>query len=142
MKDLGETSMILDMEIVRDRKREKLFLTQERYSKTVHKWCGIAMTRPTNTPTQSAICPKKRCEVGTKDFYNKSVPYCKAVGSLMYLIIEACSDTAFAVGKLSTFCKRPENKYLLTVKHALRYICGSKSQGISNGGENSIVPHG
>lgn len=133
--------MILGMEIIRDRKHRKLLLTQERYSQKVLERFGMLEVRPMSTPMQEPLDPKNRLEVEANDFCNKSVPYFEAIGSLMYLMVGTRPDIAFANGKLSKFCERPERKHWNAVKLVLRYMSGSKSLSICFGSDPDIVPH-
>ena len=50
MKDLGEARRILGMDIVRDRKKRKLWLFQSDYIKKTLKKFGVENMKPTATP--------------------------------------------------------------------------------------------
>ncbi|GJT27796.1 retrovirus-related pol polyprotein from transposon TNT 1-94 [Tanacetum coccineum] len=70
MKDLDEAKMILNMEIVRDRKLRKLYLTQKQYLRRVLKRFRA---------------------------YMEKVPYANVVGSLMYAMICTRPDISHSV---------------------------------------------
>ncbi|GJW91041.1 retrovirus-related pol polyprotein from transposon TNT 1-94 [Tanacetum coccineum] len=71
IKDLGEATMILGIEIVRDRKLRKLCLTQKQYLRRVLKHFRV---------------------------YMEKVPYANAVGSLMYAMICIRPNISHVVG--------------------------------------------
>ncbi|GJU57696.1 transposable element [Tanacetum coccineum] len=77
MKYLDEVKMILDMEIVRDRKLRKLCLTQKQYLRRVLKRFRA---------------------------YMEKVPYANVVGSLMYAMICTRPDISHSVGMVEGYC--------------------------------------
>ena len=50
MKDLGPSKKILGMEIQRDRKNRKLYLSQEKYLKKVLQWFGMENSKLERIP--------------------------------------------------------------------------------------------
>ena len=50
MTDMGEVSLVLGMEIKRDRKRGTLTISQEAYSKSILERFGMSNCKPTSTP--------------------------------------------------------------------------------------------
>src|SRR6266481_9032641 len=63
----------------------------------------------------------------TKD---PSMPYAKAIGSLMYAAIQTQPDIAFAVQHLSQYTPHPAQAHWATVKCILRYLKGTRDEGI------------
>jgi len=84
MKDLGEASFILGIEIHRDRRNEILALSQKAYLEKILKKYGMLMSKPTPAPIVKGDsfgkhqCPKNKYELKQM----KAVPYASAVGSL------------------------------------------------------------
>lgn len=85
--------------------------------------------------------------------------YLLIIGSLSYLAVGTRPDIAFAVNYLARFLAKPQKEHWLAVKHVLRYLLGTWTEGIlfknndvneelevycdSNwGGENSRSTHG
>ena len=89
MKDLGAAKRILGMEIQRDRKEGKLYLSQKGYiEKVLHRF-NMLSAKPGSTPLaahfklSSGMSPKSDEEID----YMSRVPYCSAVVSLMYAMV-------------------------------------------------------
>ncbi|KAJ9560945.1 LOW QUALITY PROTEIN: hypothetical protein OSB04_006105 [Centaurea solstitialis] len=102
MKDLGAAKKILGMEIVRDRKARKLYLSQEGYVQKVLRCFGMSEAKSVNTPfaphfrLSSTLSPSTQADVA----YMPRVPYSGAVGSLMYAMICTRPDLAYAVSMI------------------------------------------
>ena len=83
MKDLGETSFVLGIEIHRDRRNGVLALSQKAYLEKILKTYGMHMSKPTPAPIvkyenfEKHQCPKNKYELKQM----KAVPYASAVGS-------------------------------------------------------------
>lgn len=98
MKDLGPASRILGMEIIRDRKKGTLRLSQERYLKQVLKTFNMEESRAVITPSNSQFKLRSltKEELITERRLMDNVPYASAVGSLMYAMIGSRPDLGFA----------------------------------------------
>ncbi|KAL6326013.1 hypothetical protein AAG906_038505 [Vitis piasezkii] len=103
MKDLGPASIILRIKISRDKKNEKLWLSQESY---IEKLLG----NPSNE--------KEKKEM-------RKVPYASAVGSLMYAMVCTRPDIAHVVGVVSRLLSNPGKEHRATVKWILKYLRGT-----------------
>ena len=127
MKDMGEASEVLGIEIKRNRANRTLFLHQESYTNKVLERFGMTDCRPVSTPVE----PSRRSEP-TADFSEPAmnVPYRHAVGSIMYLMIGTRPDLAFAIRKLSQHLEQPLQVHWIAVKRVLRYIAGTRDHGI------------
>ncbi|KAH9669834.1 Integrase catalytic domain-containing protein [Citrus sinensis] len=112
MKDLGTATRILGMQIVRNRSKGTLFLTQ-------------------------AVYAKREPEEDHDLEHMKSVPYSSAVGSIMYSIVCTRSDVAHSVGVVSKFMGNPGKEHWSTVKWLLRYMSGTANHGILYGGSDN-----
>ena len=56
----------------------------------------------------------------------RHVPYCKAVGSLMYAVVGTQPDIAYAVSYLAQFMSNPGHIHWEVVKRVIRYLKGMK----------------
>jgi len=133
MKDLGEASYVLGIEIYRDRKKGVLDLSQKAYIENVlrrysmHE-CGISPAPIIKGDVFGNFqCPKTKYEIDRM----KSVPYTSAVGCIMYAQVCTCPDLAFTTGMLGRFQKNLGIEYWKAVKKALRYLQGTKSLMLS-----------
>nr|GEU56009.1 hypothetical protein [Tanacetum cinerariifolium] len=99
MKDLEEAKKILGMEIVRDRSRKILRVSQSGYiSKILNNFRidnGKSVQMPLGGHFKLSLkdCPIRDCDVERMS----KVPYANAVGSLMYLMVCTRPDIAYAV---------------------------------------------
>ncbi|KAG8483801.1 hypothetical protein CXB51_022649 [Gossypium anomalum] len=99
MKDLGPAKKILGMEILRDRKTSKLYLSQKGYIEKVLCRFNMQSAKPVSTPLvahfrlSSALSPQSDDEIE----YMSHVPYSSAVGSLMYAMVCSRPDLSYAV---------------------------------------------
>jgi hypothetical protein len=105
MKDLGEASYVLGIEIKRDRSRGLLGLSQQSYINKVLKRFDMSNCSPGEVPMSKGDklnkrqCPKTNLEREEM----KSRPYARLIGSLMYAQVCTRPGLAYAVGMLSRF---------------------------------------
>jgi hypothetical protein len=124
MKDLGEASFVLGIEIHRDRRNVVLGLSQKAYLEKVLKKFSMHACNPTSAPIVkgdkygSFQSPRNQYEIDKM----KSVPYGSAVGSLMYAQVCTHPDLAFMTGMLGRYQKNPGVNHWNGIKKALRYI--------------------
>ncbi|KAE9302609.1 hypothetical protein PF001_g13931 [Phytophthora fragariae] len=69
----------------------------------------------------------------------KKFPYRELVGSLMYMATCTRPDLAYAVGQLSRYVQCPTQQHIGAAKRVLRYLVGTKSQGIVYTRDKSMV---
>uniref|UniRef100_A0A2N9J1S8 Integrase catalytic domain-containing protein n=1 Tax=Fagus sylvatica TaxID=28930 RepID=A0A2N9J1S8_FAGSY len=114
MKDLGPARQILGMQILRDRKAKKLWLSQEKYVERVLERFNMKHAKPVSTPLGGHFkLSKKSCPSSNKEKENMaSIPYSSAVGSLMYAMVCTRPDIAHAVGVVSRFMVNPGKEHL------------------------------
>jgi hypothetical protein len=72
----------------------------------------------------------------------KQVPYCEALGSLMWLQVATHPDLSYAVNTLSRFANNPGRAHWNAMKHTLAYLKGTLNYGISYHRGSSLKPHG
>lgn len=127
MKDLGPAKRILGMEITRDRAKGVLYLSQEGYLGKVLELYKMEQAKHVVTPLGAHLNMRKATEAELKENeeYMKTVPYCNAVGSIMYSMIGTRPDLAYPVGVISRFMSNPIKEHWLGVKWVLRYIKGT-----------------
>ena len=128
MKDLGEASFVLGIEIHRDRTNEVLGLSQKAYLEKVLKKYNMHMCKPSPAPIVKGDrfgkfqCPRNQYEIDQM----KAVPYASAVGSLQYAQVCTRPDLAFVTGILGRYQSNPGQAHWIMVKKALRYVQGTK----------------
>jgi hypothetical protein len=105
MKDLGEASFVLGIEIHRDRSKWVLGLSQKAYIKKILKKFNMHKRSPSPAPIVKGDrygdfqCPKNQYEIDQM----KTVPYASAVESLQYAQVCTCPDLTFVTGLLGRF---------------------------------------
>ena len=124
MKDLGPAKQILGMEITRDRKNRRLWLSQERYVERILERFNMKEAKPVTTPLGGHWKLSKSSCPSTEEENKKMVviPYSSAVGSLMYAMVCTRPDIAHAVGVVSRFLSNPGKQHWEAVKWIFRYL--------------------
>ena len=124
MKDLGPAKPILGMEITRDRKNRRLWLSQERYVERILERFNMKEAKPVTTPLGGHYKLSKSSCPSTEEENKKmvAIPYSSAVGSLMYAMVCTRPDIAHAVGVVSRFLSNPGKQHWEAVKWIFRYL--------------------
>ena len=132
MKDLGGACKILGMEIQRDRRAGKLWLSQRRYLEKVLERFNMGNAKPVTTPLSSHFkLTAKQCPTSDVEKEQmQEVPYASAVGSVMYAMVCTRPDLAYAVSMVSRFMANPGKEHWSAMKWILRYIRGTTGVGI------------
>ena len=128
MKNLGDASFVLGIQIHRDRSRGILGLSQKGYIEKVLKRFGMQNSKPGDTPVAKGDkfslnqCPKNDLEV--KEM--QKIPYASAVGSLMYAQVCTRPDIAYIVGMLGRYLSNPGMDHWKAAKRVMRYLQRTK----------------
>ena len=133
MKDLGESKIILGMDISRDRRAGTLSLCQSRYSQKVIDRYGLTHAKGVSTPMDPEIDL-------TESAPQSKQPYREAIGSLMYLMVGTRPDLAFSIGTLAKFVEDPSELHWNAVKRVIRYVIHTKELGLMYGGDELNPP--
>jgi hypothetical protein len=140
LRDLGETSYLLGVEITRDRTKKKWYLSQRQYIVNKLEEYGMADCKPVGTPmlpgsklssAQSPKTPEEKSDM-------ENIPYISAVGSLMYLATMTRPDIAYTVGVFARFNSNPGMAHWKAVKHLFRYLKGTMDMKLEYGPDPSI----
>ncbi|KAJ3551307.1 hypothetical protein NP233_g13104 [Leucocoprinus birnbaumii] len=126
LRDLGDTSFLLSVQVKQDLDAHTISLSQTHYIDELLKRFGMNDCNPVRSPLEpgsnlSGIVPTPS-EV--EDM--RKVPYLSAVGSLQYLATMTRPDIAFAVSYLGRFNHNPAPAHWTAVKHLLRYLKGTR----------------
>ena len=109
MKDLGEASYILGIQIIRDRKNKLLALSQASYNDKVLARFSMQDSKKGLLPTRHGIilskdqCPKTPQE--EEDM--RRIPYASAICSLMYAMLCTRPNIYYAVGTVNRYQSNP-----------------------------------
>ena len=132
MTELGELKGFIGVEVVRDRARHSLKISQEAYIGRVLKDHGMDQCATVSTPVDPAVRLRKPGE-GFLATPSEKQRYQSAVGSLMYAMLGTRPDIAYAVGLVSSYSTNPSNEHWTAVKRIFRYLAGTKALGIVYG---------
>lgn len=129
MKDLGDASYVLGIEIHRDRSKGILGLSQKAYIDRVLKKYNMHKCSDSPAPIVKSDkfgtfqCPRNQYETDQM----KSVPYASVVGSIMYAQVCTRPDLAFVTGMLGRYQSNPGPDHWKAVKKVLRYMQATKN---------------
>ena len=100
MKDLGPAKKILGMQIIRDRQKGILQLSQSEYIKRVLQRFNMSSAKHVSTPLASHFRLSKDQSPKTEEDreFMANVPYASAIGSLMYAMVCTRPDIGHVVG--------------------------------------------
>ncbi|KAG8474438.1 hypothetical protein CXB51_034087 [Gossypium anomalum] len=124
MKDLGPAKKIIGMEILRDRKASKLYLSPKGYIEKVFCRFNMQSDKPINIPLtahfrlSSTLSPQSDDEIE----YMSRVPYSSAMGSLLYAMVCSRPDLSYAVNVVSRYMANPSKEHWKAVQWILRYL--------------------
>jgi len=135
MSDLSPCHFYLRIEVIRDRPRRTLRLSQTAYLRKVLqdfdiKHCNDKIKTPMET--SSRLMPT---EPGYKADPKFRKQYQSAVGSLIYAMLSTRPDLAFTMSVISRFSSNPTNAYWSTVKRIFRYIASTLDMSLVFRGE-------
>ena len=135
MKDLGNAKRILGMEILRDRKAGKSWLSQERYIERLLEMFNMKNSKPVSTPLAGHFKLSKSLYLSTEEEKGKmlAIPYSSAVGSLMYAMVCTHSDISHAIKGVSRFLANPSKAHWEAMKWIFRYLRGTSKVCLSFG---------
>ena len=129
MKDMGDATFVLGIEIIRDRKRCLLGLSQKSYIEKVLKRFNMESCAKGEAPMSKgdkfnkSQCPQN--DIEKQSMSNR--PYASLVGSLMYAQVCTRPDLAFAVSVLGRFQANPGEYHWTAAKKVVRYLQRTKS---------------
>ena len=141
LRDLGPTTFLLGIEIIRNPEKQQISLSQRQYIIDALERFNMSDCNPIGTPMDpgahlsSSMSPQSPEEQKSME----TIPYLNAVGTLQYLATSTRPDISFAVGVLARFNKNPGIEHWKAVKHLFRYLKGSLDYQLVYGPSDS--PH-
>ena len=128
IKDLGDASFVLCIQIHQDRSRGILGLSQKSYIEKILKSFGMHDCKPGDTPVAKgdkfslSQCPKNNFEIQEM----QQIPYVSAIGSLMYAQVCTRPDITYIVGMLGRYLSNPGKDHWIAAKSVMRYLQRTK----------------
>ncbi|GJW46027.1 retrotransposon protein, putative, ty1-copia subclass [Tanacetum coccineum] len=134
MKELEEVKKISGMEIVRDRSRKILRVSQFGYVSKILNNFRIDNRKSVQMPLGGHFKQSlKDCPVRDCDEWMSKELYANAVGSLMYLMVCTRPDIAYAVSVVSRYLANPGKNHWEAMKWILKYLRGTANVGLVYG---------
>ena len=129
------------MQISRDRKNKKIWLSQKKYIEKVLERFSMSNAKPVGSPlaVHFKLCSEQSPSSDEEKEKMQKVPYASAVGSLMYAMVCTRPDIAYAVGVTSRFLANPGKEHWAAVKWIFRYLRGSSKVCLSFGGGPPVL---
>ena len=128
MKDMGEATYVIGIEIFRNKSQGMLGLSQKSYiNKVLERFrmhnCSASLIPIQKRDKFSLMqCPQNDLE--RKQM--KAIPYASVVASLMYAQICTRPNISFAVGMLGRYQSNPGLDHWKAANKVLRYLQGTK----------------
>lgn len=139
VRDLGDATTFLGINIIRDRRSKSIRLIQQRLiGDTISKF-GLADAKPASVPMSSSVKLSK--EEGAP-LNKQAFPYGQLVGTLNYLAVCTRPDIAYAVGALSRYLHSPTTVHGQAARTVGRYLKGTADFGISYGSSSTSSSNG
>src|ERR1700733_6274875 len=100
-----------------------IHLSQPQYIEVILKKFGLYDCNPSSTPGNTLVILKK--DDGNNEEAQKNIPYHKAVGSFMYLMLCIRPDIVNPTIKLAQYAANFNNVHWIAVKCVFWYLKGS-----------------
>lgn len=126
IKDIGEVTYFLGLQLRRDWDQGKIWLGQPKYARDMLDRFGMTDCKAVRSPMEVNTRLSRHDGV----LVDPDTPYAELVGSLLYLTVNTRPDLAFAAGVLSRFVSAPTDVHWKAAKRVLRYIAGTLDRGV------------
>jgi hypothetical protein len=135
VRDLGDASWFLGIELIRDLPNKTIKLVQSRsISELIAKY-GLSDANPKCVPMTPGIKLTASESIEPPD---GSYPFRELVGSLLYLSVCTRPDISFAVGALARFMSNYTAAHWSAAKDVLRYLSGTINYGLCFNGNKTF----
>lgn len=126
IRDLGESTYFLGMEIERKRDQGLVKLTQKKLTGEILRRFGMDQARGRSVPLgQETKLTREGEPLDTEEY-----PYRELIGSLLYLSVCTRPDIAHSVGVLSRFMSNPTTEHWRAATGILKYLAETREFGI------------
>ena len=127
MTDLGRVRRILGMDIFKDKKMNRLKISQQSYLENLIAKFEMKDAKPAKVPigTHFQISAKLCPEIEEERSYMEKVHYSNVVGSIMYSMVSTRSDISYVISFLNRYMGNPGNGHWIVMKWLIRYLIGT-----------------
>jgi hypothetical protein len=144
MKDLGESTYILGINIYRDRSKRLIGLSQDAYIDKILNWFNMRDSKKGFLPMSHGITlSKKQCPTDPDEQKRmRAIPYASAIGSIIYAMICTCSNIFYALSATSRYQSNYGDTHWMIVKNIQYYLRRTKEVFLVFRGEEELVIKG
>ena len=130
MTGMGDVSLVLGMEVTRDRTKVTVTITQENYVKSLLERYGMGNCNPAHTP---GVGKELSLDHPVENILNKEDKrrFQVITGSVKYLVQVTRYDIGYAVNQLARAMSKTSKAHLAAAKHLLRYLAGTTNFAIT-----------
>ncbi|POM78942.1 Integrase catalytic core protein [Phytophthora palmivora] len=139
MKDLGNISYILKMEITRNRVDKTMSISQHRYIVYLLKKYNIENSSVVATPQVTGLELKPETKMTAEQIAAQKFDYRGLVESLQYLVRGTRPDIANAVRELSKYLSCYNRSHREAARRVLKYLKGTSTYGLLLDGKSREV---
>ncbi|KAG9225295.1 hypothetical protein CCMSSC00406_0009851 [Pleurotus cornucopiae] len=140
--DLGPIHWLLGIKVTRNLANHSISLSQHSYIDSILARHNFLDSKPSSIPMiPDKLLSRSQSPTSVTDIARmKNVPYCEAIGALMYVAMGTRPDIAFAVSTLAQFSDNPGWAHWEAVGLVFRYLLGTKNLELVYGGDqNGLV---
>jgi hypothetical protein len=126
MRYIGNLRWFLGIQIIRDRKQRRLWLSQSSYIETIAKRFRLDCETPARIPMNAEDYAKYDGKASPQQIHL----YQKKIGSILYVSTITRPDVAKTASKLSEFLQNSSPRHQAAADQAISYLYGTKSLAI------------
>jgi hypothetical protein len=136
VKDLGEASYILSMDIYRDRSRRMIGLTQGTYIEEMLKMFSTVNSKRGLITMRYGVSLSEKMSSETLEERERmsKIPYASAIGSIMYVMLCTKPDVAHSLSVMRKYQSDSSEDHWNVVKNILKYLRRTKDIFLNFGG--------
>ena len=140
MPDMGDVSLVLGIEVTRDRRTRTTSVCQEQYTKSILEWFDVGSCNPLSTPRFYAELSVEQPEehlLKAEDTQR----FQAITGSVVYIAQVTRYDIMYSTCQLARAISKPSKVHMGAAKHLLRYPAGSPDLSVIYKKGGFCVPH-
>jgi transposase InsO family protein len=131
LRKLGDVEYFLGSEVIRDREKKTIIITQRKYAKSIVEMAGQADAKVRSTPVDANMRLSKEGD----DLMKDNSKYAEILGMLMYLSNGSRPDLSYSVSVLARFMATPREEHWRVLIGVVRYVKGTMNYGIKFDGK-------
>ena len=124
MTDMGDVSLVLGMQVTRDRQQKTITISQENYTRSILEKFGMADCKPVSTPGFGQELSTNQPEQTLLN-EEETQRFQAITGSVMYLAQITRYVVMYSTCQLARAMSKPSKVHMGAAKHLLRYLAGT-----------------